>query len=219
MSLIELIKERRSIRAFKPEPPPREVVLTCLEAASFAPNPSNQQPWRFIVLTGDKLTKVSSVIEENFHSAFQAKETRPMPPITEQTLNTLLKRKETELEHMLSTLSEKGADMEKLAAGNFNFHSAPVVIIFATYPWKDENLLKCTVAAMQNFMLAATALELGTCWTNAVSICQESIKKALGLSDEIVLVDGVALGYPQDNSPVNSLTRKRLPIDQLTEWL
>jgi nitroreductase len=72
---------------------------------------------------------------------------------------------------------------------------------------------------MENFMLAATAMELGTCWTNAVSICQESIKKALDLSDEIVLVDGVALGYPEENSPVNTLDRKRLPINQLTEWL
>jgi nitroreductase len=219
MSLIELIKNRRSIRAFKPEAPPEEAVLTCLEAASFAPNPSNLQPWKFIVLTGDKLNEVRTVIEENFHSAFKAKEARPKPPISKHTEKALLKRKESEMEHMISTLRENGADMEKLAAGNFNFHSAPVVILFATYAWKDENLFKCTVAAMENFMLAATAMELGTCWANAVSICQDPIKKALGLSEEIVLVDGIALGYPEDNSPVNTLDRKRLPIDQLTEWL
>ncbi len=218
MTLIELIKNRRSIRAFKPEAPPKETVLACLEAASFAPNPSNLQPWKFIVLTGDELNEVITVIEENFHSAFQAKEVAPRPPISDKTEKALLKRKGSELEHMIATLKEKGANMEKLAAGNFNFHSAPVVVIFATYAWKDENLFKCTVAAMENFMLAATAMELGTCWANAVSICQEPIKKALGLPDEIVLVDGISLGYPEEDAPVNTLERNRLPIDQLTEW-
>ena len=60
---------------------------------------------------------------------------------------------------------------------------------------------------------------LGTCWMNAVSICQEPIKNALNLPPELILVDGVALGYPVDDSPLNNLPRERLPINDVTEWL
>ena len=120
---------------------------------------------------------------------------------------------------MITTLKEKGIDVQTVGSGNFAFHHAPVGVIFATYPWKDQNFFKSTVAALTQFLLAATEQGLGTCWMNAVSICQEPIKKALNLSPELILVDGVALGYPVDDSPLNNLPRERLPVNDVTEWL
>ncbi len=49
--LLELIKTRRSVREFKPDPIPRDVVLRLVEAASWAPSGSNQQPWRFVAVS------------------------------------------------------------------------------------------------------------------------------------------------------------------------
>ena len=111
------------------------------------------------------------------------------------------------------------AGMDEVGRGNFTFHNAPMGIIFATYPCKDQNFLKSTIAAMENFLLAATSRGMGTCWMNAVSICQEPIKKALSLSPELILVDGVAIGYANQDSPINQLPRERLPLNQVTEWL
>jgi hypothetical protein len=53
---------------------------------------------------------------------------------------------------------------------------------------------------------------------NAVSICQEYIKEALDLSPNIILVDGVAVGYPVKDSPLNQIPRRRLPIEKVTDW-
>jgi len=92
-------------------------------------------------------------------------------------------------------------------------------ILFATYPCKDQNFLKATIAAMQTFLLAATARGLGTCWMNAVSICQKYIKQALNLSPELILVDGVAVGYPVADSPLNQIHRHRLPVEEVTVFL
>jgi len=72
---------------------------------------------------------------------------------------------------------------------------------------------------MQTFLLAATARGLGTCWMNAVSICQEYIKEALNLSPELILVDGVAVGYPFADSPLNQIPRHRLPVEEVTVFL
>lgn len=218
MDLIELMKQRKSIRQFKPEQPAQQLILDCLEAAAWAPNPTNQQPWKFIVLTGETLNDLIKVIEENFAIAFQEKEELPSPPLSEGMRKTLQERKDKSFQQMMAALKEKEVDLQAVGSGNFAFHHAPVGIIFATYPWKDQNFIKATVAALTQFLLAATARGLGTCWMNAVSICQEPIKKALNLSPELLLIDGVAVGYPLEDSPLNQLPRERLPITAVTDW-
>ena len=54
MELLQAIKERRSIRKFKPEPIPRELLEQLVKNAMWAPSGMNTQPWKFIVLTGQK---------------------------------------------------------------------------------------------------------------------------------------------------------------------
>jgi nitroreductase len=215
MSMIDLIQQRRSIRAYKPEMPPRELILECLEAASWAPNPTSQQPWQFIVLAGNTLQAVCRAFKENF---------KPVPelqqvPISAPTQEVLSRRKQENFSHMLAFLKEHGYDMQSAADGNFTFHGAPMGIIFGVYPCKDQNYLKSTVAAMQNFMLAAWSRGLGSCWMNAVSICQEYVKRELKLEDELILVDGIAVGYPDPDSPINNIPRERLPVETVVRWM
>jgi nitroreductase len=219
MNTLDCIKARKSIRHFAPEEPSRAVLLDCLEAAAWAPNPTTQQPWKFIVLTGETLKKVSGVIEQHFALAQQQKEARVMPDISAATRALLEERKSRSFEEMIAFLKAHGVDMQSVGHGNFCFHRAPVGIIFATYPGKDQNFYKSTVAAMENFLMAATAKGLGTCWINAVSICQEYIKEALNLPSELLLVDGVAVGYAVTDSPLNRLPRSRLPVNDVTLWL
>jgi nitroreductase len=51
MEVYECIRTRRTIREFKPDPVPEEVVYKILQAARWAPSSSNSQPWHFIVIT------------------------------------------------------------------------------------------------------------------------------------------------------------------------
>ena len=60
-NLLTLIKRRRSIRRYKPEPVPMETVLKVLEAARWAPSGDNSQPWEFVVVRDT--AKVSQVLE------------------------------------------------------------------------------------------------------------------------------------------------------------
>lgn len=50
VDLFEIIKGRRSIRKYKKEPPPEELIKRCIEAALYAPSAKNSQPWNFIVV-------------------------------------------------------------------------------------------------------------------------------------------------------------------------
>ena len=212
------IQQRRSIRAFTEVVPPRATILECLQAASWAPNPTSQQPWKFIVLTGDCLHRICSVIQEHFQEASQEKSRHETDGLREDTSRMLNQKKEQVFREMVSHLTRHGADLKKAGEGNFNFHGAPAGVIFATYRGKDLNYFKATIAAMQNFMLAAEARGLGTCWINAVSICESYIRRELDLPSDIVLVDGVALGYPESSSPLNTIPRDRYPVEQVTLW-
>jgi nitroreductase len=219
MDVFECIRERKSIRGYTQQMPSRAMIEQCLEAASWAPNPTSQQPWKFIVLSGEALQQVSSVIADNYAEAAAAKAELPEPPVPEKIKQELAERKADNFGAMIAFLQEQDADMDQLGSGIFSFQHAPVGVIFGVYPARDQNYFKATVAAMENFMLAATAQGLGTCWMNAVSICQDAIKEALGLEQELVLVDGLALGYPDESAPVNRIPRQRLPLDAVTMWL
>jgi nitroreductase len=50
MALLDLIKQRKSVREFLDVPVEQEKIMMCLEAARLAPSESNSQPWRFIVV-------------------------------------------------------------------------------------------------------------------------------------------------------------------------
>ncbi len=61
MNAYDLIRSRRSVRAFEPRPLPREAVARCLEAAVWAPNHGLTQPWRFAVLGGAALRELAAL--------------------------------------------------------------------------------------------------------------------------------------------------------------
>jgi nitroreductase len=59
---IDLVRKRRSVRSYRSDPVPREMIESCVDAARFAPSASNTQGWRFFVAEGelkDRLVKES----------------------------------------------------------------------------------------------------------------------------------------------------------------
>lgn len=65
METFQAIKSRRSIRVFKTNPVPKEIILKLLDAARFAPTARNVQPWEFIVLTDSKIRAALASFIEN----------------------------------------------------------------------------------------------------------------------------------------------------------
>ena len=62
MDIVEAIRERKSFRAFKPDPVPQAVLREIVEQALWAPSWANTQPWEFAIVSGSKLKE----IEEGF---------------------------------------------------------------------------------------------------------------------------------------------------------
>jgi len=213
MDMREVIKSRRSVRIFEKRIPTKKIIAECLEAATWAPNPSNQQPWEFMVATGETLEKISEIIVKTFpQKMIEVDPYRGIPKSCEE-------RKNETFEKIFSAAKEADIDSKDLFQKNLTFYGAPVAVLFITYKMEHNLYRYSTAAALQNFLLAAHARGLGTCWLSSVAACQEEIKAFLKISQEKELLDGVALGYPVKDSPLNNYLRTRLPVEEVSTWL
>ncbi|MEA1912635.1 MAG: nitroreductase family protein [candidate division WOR-3 bacterium] len=68
MEFLELVKKRRSIRAYSDKSLKREDILKCLEAARLAPSACNAQPWKFVIVVDKDL--ISKIAQKTLHSIY-----------------------------------------------------------------------------------------------------------------------------------------------------
>ncbi len=155
MDVLEAIKGRRSVRAFKPDDVPNAVVEQLIDAARWAPSAGNIQPWEFIIVR-----------------------------------NPELKRK-----------------LAEAALGQRFIEEAPVVVVVCAneirstqgYGMRGKNLycIQDTAAAIQNLLLAAYSMGLGTCWVGAFR--EEEARRALRIPEGIRPVAIIPIGYPAES--------------------
>ena len=65
MDIIDVIRERRSVRRFLPDPIDRARLERVVDAAGWAPSGYNSQPWRFVVISGEVRDRVTKIISDN----------------------------------------------------------------------------------------------------------------------------------------------------------
>ncbi|MGI0091279.1 MAG: nitroreductase family protein [Nitrososphaerales archaeon] len=189
--VIESIRSRRSVRKMTGDVPPREQIEQILEAASWAPNHHLTEPWRFIVIARDERKKLGEVLAE-------------------AVANKTQKTEDPE---------QKKRDEEQLRVEREKPLSAPVVIA-AIFSPKDEakvipqEELVAAGAALQNLLIAAHSLVLGTMIRTGRHSYAEQVRAFLGLNEKESLLGLVYLGYPSE-PPKQT---KRTPIDVKVEW-
>jgi len=169
--LFELVSRQRACRVFTDEPVSDDDLAQVLRAATFAPSAENRQPWEFVVVRdADARTAIAKFMErawEEYGRAFSES----------RTSRALF------------------ADVDRGMTGGFA--TAPVFVVVAA---DTERTLEVTVAssifpAVQNLLLAATALGLGSALTTIATMASE-LQPLLGLPDHVKPVVVVPLGHP-----------------------
>jgi nitroreductase len=176
MELVQAIKERRSIRKFKPDPVPRELLQRVLLDAMWAPSGMNTQPWKFLVIEGQA--------RENFVAVS----------------NQAIKHLDARLKEMFND------KMRTFIHGYFrNLGGAPSVVVALTadHPQDVYMLasLESTAAAIQNLCLLAHEAGLSTCWMTGQLWVEKEILEYLGIPG-YRLAGIIPIGYPDQNPPV-----------------
>ncbi len=225
MDIVEAISQRKSIRAFKSDPVPKEILKELMELALRAPSWGNTQPWEFAIVTGKKLEEIRQASAEKAATATPDNPDIPRPrgfPQPYDTRYRALGRKVFELKGIGRTDKEKR--MWWILQG-LRLFEAPCVIYIcidrAIYQQDDTlniwPLFDCGLVA-ENIMLLATTYGLGTVAQIQAVLYPDVLRKVLGIPDSKLIVLGIAVGYPDRDDPVNKLRSERDPLDTVSTW-
>ena len=109
--------------------------------------------------------------------------------------------------------------LEMFAKGSFEYFGAPVAIFVTMDQSLGENNLVSIGGAVEHLLLAACNQGLGTCWIGMALMYAKEIKKNLDIPDTERIVSSLALGYPDEEAPINAFQSTRDDLHSLTEWI
>jgi nitroreductase len=194
MDIFEAINSQRAMRRLKPDPVPEELIWKLLDAAVKAPSGGNRQPWNFIVIRDDETkAKIAEYYLDSWNKSYGLiKQAAMASPDTARTYASA--------EHLANHLAE----VPVLIIATVNLSGvAPVSPPAASiYP------------AVQNLMLAARALGLGTTLTTFHRTHEAEVKQLLGVPEGVDTMALIPLGYPVGKfGPTN-----RIPTEKVVYW-
>jgi nitroreductase len=194
LDIFEAINSQRAMRRLKPDPVPEELIWKLLDAAVKAPSGGNRQPWNFIVIRDDETkAKIAEWYLDGWNKACgPLKQAAMASPASARTYSSA--------DHLANHLAE----VPVLIIATLNTSGvAPVSPPGASiYP------------AVQNLMLAARALGLGTTITTLHRSHEAEVKQILGVPEGVDTMALIPLGYPVGKfGPTN-----RIPTEKVVYW-
>ena len=192
IGLFEAIYSQRAIREFKPDPVPDEVIHKLIEAATKAPSGSNRQSWKFLVIRDIELKRK---IGEYYNQARAARYGNDAAP-------------------------PSNIPPRRRAASNYmaeHLHEVPVLILVCV----EHNGGPSTMSrggsiypAVQNILLAARGLGLGSVITSLHKRYEDDVKALLGIPENVETAALLPIGYPARRKPYGPTTRA--PVGEVT---
>jgi nitroreductase len=211
MTFSELIKARRSVRGYRPDPVPREVIEEIISVAKWAPSSMNTQPWHVHVVTGEPLDNIRRGNTENMLAG--------VPPKREflmrESYEGIHRKRQVEVAvQLFDAMGIAREDTERRTdwvMRGFRQFDAPVSLVL-TY---DKYLEPAAIsqfdlgAFSHAIVLAAWERGLG-CVINGQGIMQSHVVRTHAqIPDDQVIMICIAMGYPDDSFVANDVKSRR----------
>ena len=220
MNIKQLIESRYSVRSFLDKDVGFEKVKSILDTANSAPSGGNIQPWKVYVLGNNSKNKLVTQALNNYDTGVQEDieyEIYPKPLAEEYK-----KRRSQCAADMYDALSIARDDIDtrlKQVRENFKFFGAPIGMIvtidksFAQNGWGHVGMF------LQNLWLTAISEGLGVCLQESWSIYPKTVKKVIDCPDNEMIWCGIAMGYPNNEDPINNYRTSRDSIDTFASFI
>ena len=215
MDAIECIKNRMSIRKFRPDRVPSGLLKEVIDAAKWSPSYKNSQPWEVVVVSGEKKEALSKYLIELLE-----KNTQPCPDIPEPEswpaeigarISALMKKRG----ELLGVDLNSPAVRTKSKIANFRFYGAP----HGMFLFQDSSLPLWSLFDIglfaQSLMLSAHAHGLGTVPQAFLTDYAQHVKKFLAIPESKRLILGISIGYADTESQVNSFRTDRVSTEEI----
>ena len=213
------ITSRRSIRRFLPTAVPQRTVEELLAIASRAPSGTNVQPWKVYALAGHaKDALCAATLDKHNGTGMDGREFDYYP--TQWSDPWLSRRRKIGLDlyGLLGIGKDDKARMKEQAGRNYLFFDAPVGFIFTMDRQLGRGMFIDYGMFLGNLMTAARARGLDTCAQAAFADYHQTIRQALGIPENELVVCGMSLGYADNAAPENKLVTERAPVEEFTSF-
>ena len=213
---LDVVSRRRSMRDFKSDPVPRELIESVFGTAQRAPSNCNTQPWFVHVVTGETLEQ----LRQELPAKFAAGEIALDFPYDGQYEGVYKERQYASAAALYDSLGisrDQKAERNAWFMRNFSFFDAPAVAFF-TLPTGFGLREACDLGMFaQTVMLGLTAHGLGSCPQTALAFLANVIRPALNLGDHEQLMFGMSFGYPNDTA-VNEVATERASLADVVTY-
>ncbi len=214
MDLIKAINERKSIRAYLDKPVEKEKLIELLTLASKAPSAINLQPWEIVVVAGKERERLSRILLKRMRELQVSCAPGAVKKLPEEFL-----RRQRELFEVLSPGIPGGIQFQDfINEGSCNFYGAPVAIIISIDSAFSSSRLTDIGIFVGYLLLSAYALGLGTCPIGLITQFQDEIKEELNIPEQKNVVIGIAVGYPDEDAPINKIKTPRVLLEKIVRW-
>jgi len=217
VALRRLVTNRRSCRAFRPDPVPGPVLDQLLDLARRAPSWCNTQPWQLVVTRGEATDRLrSALLAAAREQPVEADYDLP----SRYTGQHLQRRRDCGWQLYEAVGVEPGdrAASARESLRNFEFFGAPHIAVvtapaeLGTYGAVDVGIY------VAHFLLAAESLGVAAVAQAAIATRAGAVRADLGLEDDRLVLCGISFGFAADH-PANDFRTSRAPVADLVTFI
>ena len=216
MHFDDVVLSRRSIRGYKPDPVPQDIIREIIGLAMRAPSSMNTQPWNFYVITGEPLDRIRRGNTERMLAGVpQSREFRTGDAFAGAHRDRQVGVAKQLFAAMGIERDDKDARQDWVMRG-FRQFAAPVCVIITfdrAVEGSDDTPFDCGAVATA-LVNAAWSRGLGTV-INSQGIMQSPVvREHAGIADDQVIMKSIALGWPDDDFAANTVISTRKSVDE-----
>jgi len=220
LTLEEAIRGRRSIRKFKEDPIPRNILSEIFNQSRWAPSWGNTQPWEFYILTGQPLAAFKKAAGEKMARGEAYASDIPMP---ESWPEQLKKRYSETGKIVLTSMSIERED--KTSRNRFYeemavlFNAPCLAVGCIPKAVRTEYAMLDLGLITQTLCLAAYNQGIGSCIMAASVGYPSLLRQICAIPEDRLIAMGVALGYADEQNPINQFSRVRADMPEMVRWV
>ncbi len=214
MELLDVIRTRKSFRAFESTPIPVDIIDGVLDTAARSPSFTNTQPWEVAVVSGARRDRLSQILCELAEAKTPSNPDIALPTVWPPDLERRSREHGARRFKALGIERENEQQRNDLRMMNFRFYGAPTVIfLFIDRSLTSWSIFDAGLFA-QSLCLAAHSVGLGTCLQAALASYPGAVRQLLGLPKENLLVIGLSIGYPDLAAKINTYQSTRVSLNE-----
>lgn len=217
-SFEELVRRRRSVRAFRSDPIDRSLIARAVAIAAATPSSCNTQPWRLHIASGAAIERLRIALLAAVGGG------APRQPEVEYAARYQGEMRARQIDAAVRLFAAQGVERHDHDARrasmlrNYAFFDAPyVAFLFMPHNGGLREAADCSKFAMA-FMLALTAAGIGSCPQGALSDFPGVVREALALDEPGLLLLGISFGHADEADPTAQVRTPRRHASEIAAF-